>query len=43
MEFTSIEGVSVRPDGVVLETSPFVSPAGGAEVEGQEEAQQVLE
>lgn len=26
MEFTSIDGVSVRPDGVALLTSPFSPP-----------------
>lgn len=29
MEFTSIDGVSVRPDGVALSTSPSAPPGGG--------------
>lgn len=36
MEFTSIDGVSVRPDGVALLTSPFSPPGAkpGAKSEG---------
>lgn len=35
LEFTSIDGVSVRPDGVALSTSPFSPPGtGAAAVEG---------
>ncbi len=30
MEFTSIDGVSVRPDGVALSTSPSAPPGGGS-------------
>ena len=34
LEFTSIDGVSVRPDGVALATSPSTPPGGPAKDDG---------
>lgn len=42
MEFTSIDGVSVRPDGAALSTSPFTPPGSKGSAKSDSGKAQVL-